>query len=207
GLASNDALAAVRGPRRHRRLPRPLDEPSARQLVDAAAHSTAPAWVSARDVAVTALLYGCGLRVSEALSLRRRDAPLPDMLRITGKRGKTRLVPVLPLVARAVDDYVRSLPFTLAPSDALFRAKRGGALGPRQVQALLANLRVRLGLPASATPHALRHSFASHLLAAGGDLRSIQELLGHASLATTQVYTKVEPSHLLAVYGKAHPRA
>jgi integrase/recombinase XerC len=156
---------------------------------------------------VLSLLYGCGLRISEALSLTRRHAPLPETLRITGKGGKTRLVPVLPAVRQAVDRAVAAQPFALEPTDALFRARRGGALSARHVQATVQRLRGRLGLPASVTPHALRHSFATHLLGAGADLRSIQELLGHASLSTTQKYTAVDAAHLLDAYAAAHPRA
>jgi integrase/recombinase XerC len=155
---------------------------------------------------VLTLLYGCGLRISEALSLKRSDAPLAEQLRITGKGSKTRIVPVLPAVKAAVDVYLADVPFVLAPGEPLFRAKRGGALSPRHVQATVQNLRGRLGLPDSATPHALRHSFATHLLGAGADLRSIQELLGHASLSTTQRYTEVDAARLLSAYAAAHPR-
>jgi integrase/recombinase XerC len=164
-------------------------------------------WEAARDVAVLTLLYGCGLRISEALSLKRRDAPLPDVLRIVGKGSKTRMVPVLAAVAQAVDAYVAYLPFALGPEEPLFRGKRGGALGPRPVQARMQALRGQLGLPDSATPHALRHSFATHLLGGGADLRTIQELLGHASLSTTQKYTDVDAEGLLTAYARAHPRA
>lgn len=153
------------------------------------------------------LLYGCGLRISEALSLKRSDAPVPETLRILGKGGKTRMVPVLPAVRQAIDAYVADLPFVLEPHEPLFRAKRGGPLSPRHVQATVQGLRGRLGLPDSATPHALRHSFATHLLGAGADLRSIQELLGHASLSTTQRYTEVDAASLLSAYAKAHPHA
>jgi integrase/recombinase XerC len=160
-----------------------------------------------RDQAVLSLLYGCGLRISEALSLKRSDAPLPGSIRIVGKGAMERLAPVLPEVREAVDAYVSALPFALAPQDQLFRAARGGPLAPRRVQELMARLRGRLGLPDRATPHALRHSFATHLLGAGADLRSIQELLGHASLSTTQRYTAVDAAALLGAYAKAHPRA
>jgi len=209
---ANPALALVRGPRVKPGQPRPVSEDQARGLLaeaadlDARIESFEP-WEAARDVAVLTLLYGCGLRISEALSLRRKDAPLAEVLRIVGKGSKTRMVPVLPAVACAVDAYVAQLPFGLAPEDALFRAKRGGALGPRRVQALMQTLRGQLGLPDSATPHALRHSFATHLLGGGADLRTIQELLGHASLSTTQKYTEVDAASLLAAYASAHPRA
>ena len=200
-------LALVRGPRIKPSLPRPVSKDQARGLLnETGADPDAEAWEAARDRAVLTLLYGCGLRISEGLSLLRADAPLPDTLRITGKGGKTRLAPVLPAVREAVDAYLALLPFPLTSTDALFRARRGGPLTPRHVQAMVQRLRGRLGLPASATPHALRHSFATHLLGAGADLRSIQELLGHASLSTTQKYTAVDAQHLLTAYAAAHPR-
>ena len=201
-------LALVRGPRVKPSLPRPVSEEQARGLLqETEADPDAEPWEAARDRAVLTLLYGCGLRISEGLSLTRADVPLPEALRVTGKGGKTRLAPVLPAVREAVDVYLAQQPFALAPEDALFRARRGGSLGPRQVQAAVQRLRGRLGLPASATPHALRHSFATHLLGAGADLRSIQELLGHASLSTTQKYTAVDAARLLDAYASAHPRA
>ena len=204
----NTGVALVRGPRLKPTVPRPVTEDQARGLItEAQDDPDREPWESARDAALLTLLYGCGLRISEALSLTRADAPAPDALRITGKGGKTRLTPVLPAVRSALDAYVAELPFGLAPADALFRAKRGGPLGARYVQALMAKLRGRLGLPDSATPHALRHSFATHILAGGGDLRAIQELLGHASLSTTQRYTAVDSAGLLATYARAHPRA
>jgi integrase/recombinase XerC len=200
-------LALVRGPRIKPSLPRPVSEDQARGLLqETEADPEAAPWEAARDRAVLTLLYGCGLRISEGLSLVRSDAPLPQTLRITGKGGKTRLAPVLPAVREAVDGYLAVQPFPLAPADALFRARRGGPLTPRHVQAMVQRLRGRLGLPASATPHALRHSFATHLLGAGADLRSIQELLGHASLSTTQKYTAVDARRLLVAYASAHPR-
>jgi integrase/recombinase XerC len=204
----NTAIALVRGPRVRPGAPRPVSEDQAAGLlVEAGMGEDAPAWAPLRDQAVLTLLWGCGLRISEALSLKRRDAPLAEALRITGKGGKTRLAPVLPAVREAVDAYAAALPQTLAPDDALFRAARGGPLRPRQVQALMQRLRGRLGLSDRATPHALRHSFATHLLGAGADLRSIQELLGHASLSTTQRYTAVDAAGLMSAYAKAHPRA
>lgn len=201
-------LALVRGPRVKASLPRPVTEDQARGLMqEPAADADAEPWEAARDRAVLTLLYGCGLRISEGLSLTRADAPLPEALRITGKGGKTRLAPVLPAVRQAVDAYLALQPFPMAPADPLFRARRGGALSPRHVQATVQRLRGRLGLPASATPHALRHSFATHLLGAGADLRSIQELLGHASLSTTQIYAAVDAAALMAAWRSAHPRA
>jgi integrase/recombinase XerC len=206
--APNSAIALVRGPRVKPGAPRPVSEDQARGMIaEPALDPDREGWEVVRDQAVLTLLYGCGLRISEALSLKRRDAPLAESLRITGKGSKTRIVPVLPAVREAVDIYVSEAPFGLAPDDALFRAKRGGPLSPRHVQATVQNLRSRLGLPASATPHALRHSFATHLLGAGADLRSIQELLGHASLSTTQRYTEVDAAALLSAYSQAHPRA
>ena len=201
-------LALVRGPRVKPTLPRPLNEDQARGLLnETEADPDVEPWEAARDRAVLTLLYGCGLRISEALSLTRADAPLPETLRITGKGGKTRMAPVLPAVRAAVDAYLAALPLASTPNDPLFRARRGGPLSPRHVQAAVQRLRGRLGLPASATPHALRHSFATHLLGAGADLRSIQELLGHASLSTTQKYAAVDAAALLRAYSNAHPRA
>ncbi len=168
---------------------------------------TADDWISVRDTAVLLLLYGSGLRISEALSIRRADAPVGDVdvLRISGKGGKERLAPVLPVAREAVARYIALCPHTLQPQDVLFRGEKGGALSPRLIQLRMQDLRASLGLPETATPHALRHSFATHLLSAGADLRQIQELLGHASLSTTQVYTEVDRDRLLAVYDKAHP--
>ena len=208
----NPAIALVRGPRLPAGLPRPVSEDQARRLIaDAARGDDGPAereaWAAVRDEALLTLLWGCGLRISEALSLTRADAPLAQTLRITGKGGKTRMVPVLPAVRAAVDAYVAVLPRDLAPQEPLFRAVLGGAYSPRHAQALMQQLRGRLGLPDSATPHALRHAFATHLLGAGADLRSIQELLGHASLSTTQKYADVDAAGLMAAYGKAHPHA
>jgi len=205
---ANPAVALVRGPRSKPGLPRPVTEDQARGLLLEAADDAEQApWEASRDTAVLTLLYGCGLRISEALSLKRSDAPLRDSIRIVGKGSKERIVPVLPVVREAVDRYVALLPFAIEPQEPLFRAHRGGPLGPRPVQALMQLLRSRLGLPDNATPHALRHSFATHLLGAGADLRSIQELLGHASLSTTQRYTAVDAVSLLNCYAKAHPRA
>lgn len=204
----NPALALVRGPRVKPTLPRPITEDQARGLLaEPGLDPDRDPWEVARDEAVLTLLYGCGLRISEALSLLGRDAPLAQTLRILGKGSKTRMVPVLPAVATAIASYVAACPFVLAADDPLFRAKRGGALSPRHVQATVQGLRGRLGLPRSATPHALRHSFATHLLGAGADLRSIQELLGHASLSTTQRYTEIDAQGLLAAYSAAHPHA
>jgi integrase/recombinase XerC len=204
----NPAIALVRGPKVQPGAPRPVSEDQARGMIaEPSLDPDREDWEAARDQAVLTLLYGCGLRISEALSLKRSDAPLPDALRILGKGQKTRIVPVLPAVREAIDIYLTEAPFALSPDEPLFRAKRGGPLSPRHVQAMVQLLRGRLGLPASATPHALRHSFATHLLGAGADLRSIQELLGHASLSTTQRYTQVDAAALLSAYSKAHPHA
>jgi integrase/recombinase XerC len=207
GLLHAAGLGAVRGPRLPAGVPKPLAVADAAELLDSAPRFAAVGWQGKRDAAIFALLYGCGLRLSEALGLARAAAPLPDMLAVTGKGGKTRLVPVLPAVREAVADYLAACPFADGAEAPLFLGARGGRLNPRLVQRQMAALRRGLGLPEMATPHALRHSFATHLLAAGGDLRAIQELLGHASLSTTQRYTAVETARLLAVYDKAHPRA
>jgi len=204
----NEHLALVRGPKVKPGAPRPVTEDQAFGLIEETRQDDdRPEWLAACDAAVLTLLYGCGLRISEALSLKRSDAPLDESLRITGKGGKTRIVPVLPQVRAAVDAYLALQPFPLERDDALFRATRGGPLSPRHVQATVQRLRGRLGLSARATPHALRHSFATHLLGAGADLRSIQELLGHASLSTTQKYTQVDAARLMEAYQSAHPRA
>lgn len=203
----NAALGLVESPKLRRSQPKPVSEDAAQALIAETALTGSPDWVQARDEAVIVLLYGCGLRISEALALAGRDRELGETLRVTGKGGKTRIVPVLPVVREAVARYVALCPFDLAGPEPLFRGVRGGALGARAVQTAMERLRNRLGLAASATPHALRHAFATHLLAHGGDLRAIQELLGHASLSTTQVYADVENSRLMAVYDGAHPRA
>lgn len=203
----NARIGLVRGPRLKATLPRPVSEKAAFALLAEAEVENEIAWIAARDAALLTLLYAAGLRISEALSLTGRDHPLPEALRITGKGGKTRIAPMLPAAREAIAIYVRECPFPLAHDEPLFRGARGGPLSPRIVQALMAKLRVRLGLPDSATPHALRHSFATHLLSNGGDLRAIQELLGHASLSTTQRYADVDSERLIDAYASAHPRA
>lgn len=211
GYGKNDAIRSVALPKLPHSVPKPLTAPKATALVDSAdiAGEDVPEWVIARDTAVLALLYGSGLRISEALSLKRREAPIKgrDMLRVTGKGSKTRVVPVLPIVREAVEHYLALCPLKLGSDDPLFVGVRGKQLSPRIIQLRMAGARGALGLPETATPHALRHSFATHLLGAGADLRAIQELLGHASLSTTQGYTEVDRAHLLKVYGSAHPRA
>jgi integrase/recombinase XerC len=210
GKGKVGALSAVRTPKLQRSLPKPLTASAARAVTDADLRvgEAREQWVLTRDAAVLALLYGCGLRIAEALSLRRRDFNgTPDALTVTGKGGKTRMVPLLPQVAKLVADYVALCPYEIAADGPLFAGARGGPLSPRIVQLAMERMRGALGLPDTATPHALRHSFATHLLAAGGDLRAIQELLGHASLSTTQIYTAVDAERLLDVYASTHPRA
>jgi integrase/recombinase XerC len=202
----NGDVTFVRGPRLKPPAPRPVSAPSAFDLIDMAGETPQP-WIGARDSAVLTLLYGCGLRISEALALTGADAPLPTTMIITGKGGKTRIVPTLPAARDAVDDYVRQCPFHMDAQTPLFFGARGGPLRARIIQSAMVRMRASLGLPASATPHALRHAFATHLLQGGGDLRSIQELLGHASLSTTQRYTEIDPSFMMAAFTAAHPRA
>lgn len=202
----NDAVAAMRGPKLKPKLPRPVDAASADALLGLA-DASREAWIGARDDAIFSLLYGAGLRISEALSLTCADAPTGDALRVLGKGGKERVVPILPLVREAINAYLSVCPHSQGVSAPLFYSARGKPLNPRIVQGEMKRRAKMLGLPDSATPHALRHAFATHLLSAGGDLRSIQELLGHASIAATQRYTKVDAEALLATYRAAHPRA
>lgn len=204
------AVLSARSPKSPARLPRPLSERDAAGVIDAvglqAELDGREDWIGARDVAVLTLIYGCGLRISEALGLRFKDTPLPEAMRVIGKGDKERIVPVLPAAREAVASYLRLLPFALEPEDPIFRGARGGPLDGGQVRKSMRDARTALGLPSSATPHSLRHSFATHLLAAGGDLRAIQELLGHASLSTTQIYTGVDEARLMEVYRRAHPK-
>lgn len=203
----NDAIRAIQGPKLPHRVPRPLTEESARSVMETVGDFADEEWIAARDTAIISLLYGCGLRIAEALSMNVDDIPRGDTMRITGKRGKERIVPVLPVVRDAIERYVALCPFALKSGEALFVGKRGARLGPRPVQLVMQKVRAVLGLPESATPHALRHSFATHLLSRGGDLRTIQELLGHADLKATQVYTEVDSARLMDVYDKAFRRA
>lgn len=203
----NAEIHYLQGPKRKARLPRPVSIDVAKEMIALAEEDPDKApWVGARDAAVLSLLYGAGLRISEALSLTGADAPMPERLRIKGKGGKIRILPIIPAVRDAVAEYTALCPYDLKRSEALFRGVKGGALHPRIVQGLVQNLRGQLGLPATATPHALRHAFATHLLAGGADLRAIQTLLGHASLSTTQVYTGVDGARLKKVHASAHPR-
>ncbi len=201
------AVLSTRSPKFHRKLPRPLSEEAAVAMIDRVETQSEEPWIAARDAAVVTLLYGCGLRISEALGLKGSDVPLARVIRIIGKGGKERLVPVIPAAQEAVAAYVRLSPFALDPDGPLFRGARGGALSPRLIQKAMEMARAQLGLPATATPHAMRHSFATHLLSAGGDLRAIQELLGHATLSTTQAYTAVDTARLMEVYDRTHPKA
>jgi integrase/recombinase XerC len=211
GHGTASAFSAIASPRLDRTLPRPLAPSAAVAMTrtDLRADDTRPPWVLARDAAVLALLYGAGLRISEALGIKRRDAPVGevDSVTVVGKGGKMRSVPTLPAARRAVEDYLALCPYVLKPEGPLFVGAKGGPLSPRMIQYAMAELRGALGLPDSATPHALRHSFATHLLTRGGDLRAIQELLGHASLSTTQMYTKVDAARLMSAFDAAHPRA
>jgi integrase/recombinase XerC len=207
-LASSAGLAATRAPKQPKTLPKPISASKALQLTDPGEHFRDEPWIAARDVAVITLLYGCGLRISEALALtpamiRAASTSLP----VFGKGGKQRLVPLLPAVRESITTYQTLCPYHLEPDSPMFRGSRGGDLRPEIIQRQIARLRSALDLPQSATPHALRHSFATHLLASGGDLRTIQELLGHASLSTTQIYTGVDTERLLDIYEKSHPRA
>ncbi|KEP68072.1 recombinase XerC [Thioclava dalianensis] len=206
GFDASHVLLA-RAPKYQRKLPRPLSESGATDMIAQVETQAMEPWIAARDAAVLTLLYGCGLRISEALGLTGAAHPMPEVLRIRGKGDKERLVPVLPAAREAVAEYLRLCPYPAEPGQPLFRGKRGGPLNPRLVSGAMARARMALGLPATATPHAMRHSFATHLLAAGGDLRTIQELLGHASLATTQIYTAVDSARLMEIYDKAHPRS
>src|SRR6266702_2986482 len=212
GKGKVGALSAIRAPKVGKSLPKPIQMAAAKRLADAdeRAGETRDPWIWARDAAVMALLYGSGLRISEALGLKRRDVPRPgegDVLIVTGKGNKTRMVPVLQNVLQLIQDYAAICPHQLGPTGPVFVGARGGPLSPRIIQLTMERLRGALGLPDSATPHALRHSFATHLLTRGGDLRAIQELLGHASLSTTQIYTGIDTERLLEVYRTAHPRA
>ena len=200
-------LPRTRAPKRPRTLPRPAAPEEAVELAENAAEAASEPWIGARDLAILLLLYGAGLRVAEALSLTAVVLPIGQTIRVTGKRSKTRVVPVVPAVREAIDDYVRQCPYPISGDGPLFVGARGGPLNPDLVRRSVAAARRRLGLPDTLTPHALRHSFATHLLARGADLRALQELLGHASLSSTQIYTAVDAARLLDVYRHAHPRA
>jgi integrase/recombinase XerC len=204
---SHAQLPRTRAPKRPRTLPRPAAPDEVMGLAENAAEAASAPWIGARDLAILLLLYGAGLRVAEALSLTARMLPIGTTLRVTGKRSKMRIVPVVPAVREAIEDYARICPWPLSGEAPLFVGARGGPLNPDLVRRAVAAARRRLGLPDTLTPHALRHSFATHLLAGGADLRALQELLGHASLSSTQIYTAVDAARLLDVYRHAHPRA
>lgn len=207
GRVSNATISAVRAPRPAPPVPKPIAAGEAIDLIDAARSLSDTPWIAKRDTALFTLLYGCGLRIDEALGLNQGDTPHGNSMIINGKGNKQRVVPVLPIVRQSIADYIAACPFAPRPDGPLFLGARGGRLNPGVVQRQMRKLRAQLGLPSTATPHALRHSFATHLLGAGGDLRTIQELLGHASLTTTQRYTSVNSERLIAVYQDAHPRA
>jgi integrase/recombinase XerC len=206
-LAENDRISLIKSPKLPHSIPKPLTVPDAQLLLESAGDHESQPWLAKRNIALLTLLYGCGLRIAEALSLRERDAPTTDSMKVLGKGNKERFVPVLPVVREAIADYLAISPYAGEPNGPLFRGVRGGVLNQDSARKPIRLLRVALGLPDTATPHALRHSFATHLLSAGGDLRAIQELLGHASLSTTQRYTQVDTARLMAEYAKAHPRA
>jgi integrase/recombinase XerC len=210
-IISNDAIDAVSSPKLKKRLPRALSEDAAKRAINDVGDFSTPDkdsdWVSYRDIAVLTLLYGCGLRIAEALSLNLGDMDKKDIMTVMGKRNKERLIPLIPAVVEAVDRYIKACPKNLKHGDPLFIGVRGKRLNARNVQLAMQKVRIALGLPSTATPHALRHSFATHLLTAGGDLRTIQELLGHADLSTTQHYTDVDTAYLMDVYNNAHPSA
>ncbi|MEP3524068.1 MAG: tyrosine recombinase XerC [Hyphomicrobiales bacterium] len=209
GLIDASAFGAIRSPKRPQSLPKPLSVEQSMRVVEAEEQLAEEPWIAARDAAVLTLCYAAGLRISEALSLTYANAPdaRAQAMRIIGKGGKERVVPLLPVISETIAAYIKLCPYALGAQEPLFRGARGGALNPRMVQKAMERLRSALGLPESATPHALRHSFATHLLSRGGDLRTIQELLGHASLSTTQIYTGVDMDRLAEIYDKAHPRS
>jgi integrase/recombinase XerC len=205
GVLATEAFNIIRTPKLPKALPKALTVIEAKTAIKTTGDMETTPWVAARDIAVLSLCYGAGLRISEALAVTKADLDGPSM-RVTGKGGKTRLVPLIAAVRAAIADYLRLCPFAPAPNEPIFRGEKGGVLSPRLIQLRVAQLRGALGLPPSATPHALRHSFATHLLGRGGDLRAIQELLGHASLSTTQIYTAVDSERLMESYRAAHPR-
>ncbi len=203
----HSAIPVLRGPRIKKGVPRPISPDDVIALGEDVAENAREPWIAARDWAVLLLLYGAGLRISEALSLKGGDVPAAETIRITGKRGKTRVVPLLPQLREALSEYAATCPYALGKNDPLFRGARGGPLDPAIIRKAVREARRRLMLPERTSPHALRHSFATHLLGRGADLRSLQELLGHASLSSTQIYTQVDAAHLLDIYRNAHPRA
>ncbi len=204
---SNDKVLSFKGPRLKMRLPRPLSIEDTKAILDSVGKDSVKSWIAARDLAILILLYGCGLRISEALGLKYDCTPLSDTLLIQGKGKKERLIPILPLARETVNNYLKLCPWGFQDNDPLFKGKRGKKLNARIIQSVVSETRMMLGLPATATPHAFRHSFATHLLSSGGDLRVIQELLGHSSLSSTQIYTGIDQTRLMDVFEKSHPRA
>ena len=203
----NAVISNFSGPKLKQKLPRPLSVDDTKKLIEFVKNKPIKSWVVARDVAILILLYGCGLRISEALALQFDEIPLPEVIRIKGKSNKQRLVPILPIAKESIKIYLDECPFTFELGDPIFLGLRGKRLNPKIIQNVVVNARTALGLPETVTPHALRHSFATHLLSAGGDLRTIQELLGHQSLSSTQIYTGVDQKRLMEVFNKAHPRS
>ena len=203
----NFSVFNIQSPRKEKKLPRPISKVDAIKMLSLASANTITPWLAARNTAVIALLYGCGLRISEALDLKRENYPFPEIIKVQGKGNKERIIPILPIINTYIDKYIQLCPFRKTEGGHLFLGKRGKKLSPRIIQKEICDLRLQLGLPATATPHALRHSFATHLLSAGGDLRTIQELLGHTSLTSTQIYTDVDEVRLMKVYKETHPKA
>lgn len=203
----NTIIASFTGPKLKQRLPRPLSIKDTKNLINFVKSNTGPSWIIARNVAILILLYGCGLRISEALELKNNIIPLPDVIKVKGKGGLERLIPILPVAKESIKEYLNICPFKFNSEGHLFLGVRGRKLNPKLIQTAVANARMSLGLPVTVTPHALRHSFATHLLSAGGDLRTIQELLGHKSLSSTQIYTGVDQTRLMEVFKKTHPRS
>ena len=204
---SNFSVFAIQLPRKEKKLPRPISELNAIKILTLASKNTSTPWIAARNIAVITLLYGCGLRISEALNVKWKTYPFGEFIKVQGKGNKERIIPIVPIVNASIDKYVQLCPFQRNKDDHLFVGAQGKKLSPRVIQKEIQNLRLQLGLPATATPHALRHSFATHLLSAGGDLRTIQELLGHSSLTSTQIYTDVDEVRLMKVYKETHPKA
>ena len=203
----NNSISIVKMPKKEHKLPRPIEENYILEVISLISKNNALPWIAARNISVIALLYGCGLRISEALSIKMNDYPFKETLKVEGKGGKERVIPIIPFVRNCIKKYIFLCPYHKNKSEFLFLGKRGNKLNARIIQKEIENCRKQLGLPETATPHALRHSFATHLLSAGGDLRTIQDLLGHSSLSSTQIYTKVDPKRLIEVYKKTHPKA
>ena len=203
----NNSITMIRMPKKEHKLPRPIEENYILEVISLISKNNVLPWIAARNISVITLLYGCGLRISEALSIKMNDYPFKDTLKVVGKGGKERVIPIIPFVRNCINEYIYLCPYHKNKNEFLYLGKRGKKLNARIIQKEIENCRKQLGLPETATPHALRHSFATHLLSAGGDLRTIQDLLGHSSLSSTQIYTKVDPKRLIEVYKKTHPKA